>query len=163
MPTVLVDHRSPKEEPNQIWITAGRSLINCPGELTTKTADITISTLHWNSILSTQKAKYMCLDINFFFSFCGHLTDTNTCASQLDCPPHGSSSNRTSTTKFTTDIFTWKCAKHSGAFLKQVSWQISSCKRGVHPMGTMYANKHLGSGNIQYVRSCSPWWLKISV
>jgi hypothetical protein len=34
-----------------------------------RTVDITTSKLHWNSILSTQQAKYMCLDLkNFYLS-----------------------------------------------------------------------------------------------
>jgi hypothetical protein len=57
---VVVDHRPQKEIPNWIQITAGGNLINYPGELPTRTADITTSKLHWNSMLSTQKTKYMC-------------------------------------------------------------------------------------------------------
>ncbi len=35
----------------------------------TWTADIATSKLHWNSNLSTQQAKYMCLDLkNFYLS-----------------------------------------------------------------------------------------------
>jgi hypothetical protein len=60
---VVVDFRPQKEDPHRIRITAGGNLINYPGELTTQTADITTSKLHWNSLLSTQKAKYMCLDL----------------------------------------------------------------------------------------------------
>ena len=50
-------------------MVAGRNLIKgCyPGELTTRTADLTTSKLHWNSVLSTQCAKYMCLDIKLFY------------------------------------------------------------------------------------------------
>ncbi len=34
-----------------------------------RTADIATSKLHWGSILSTQQAKYMCLDLkNFYLS-----------------------------------------------------------------------------------------------
>ena len=64
---VVVDHRPQKADPNRIWITAGGNLINYPGELTTWTADITTSKLHWNSVLSTPDAKYMCLDIKKFY------------------------------------------------------------------------------------------------
>jgi hypothetical protein len=63
---VAEDHHPPKEDPNLIQITSGGNLINCPGELTTRTADITKLKLHWNSVLSMQKVKYMCLVINFF-------------------------------------------------------------------------------------------------
>jgi hypothetical protein len=48
---------------------AGSNLINYLGKLTTRMADITMSKLHWNSVLSTQKAKYMCLNLkNFYLS-----------------------------------------------------------------------------------------------
>jgi hypothetical protein len=64
---VVADFRPQKEDPHRIRITAGGNLINYPGELTTQTADITRSKLHWNSVLSTQKAKYMCLDLKKFY------------------------------------------------------------------------------------------------
>ncbi len=64
---VMVDHRPQKADPNRIRITVGGNLINYPGELTTRTADITTSKLHWNSVLSTPNAKYMCLDIKNFY------------------------------------------------------------------------------------------------
>jgi hypothetical protein len=41
----------------------GGNLINYLGELSTCTADITTSKLMWNSVLSTEGAKYMCLDL----------------------------------------------------------------------------------------------------
>jgi hypothetical protein len=46
---------------------AGRNRINYPGELLTCTANLTMSKLMWNSILSTEGAKYMCLDIKNFY------------------------------------------------------------------------------------------------
>jgi hypothetical protein len=56
---VVVNHPPQKTDPNCIRITAGGNLINYPGKLTTRTADITTSKLHWNSVLSTPGAKYM--------------------------------------------------------------------------------------------------------
>jgi hypothetical protein len=64
---VVVDHRQQKEDPNHIRITGGGNLINNPGKLTTRTADITTANLHWNSMLSTPNAKFMCLDTIFFY------------------------------------------------------------------------------------------------
>ncbi len=46
-----------KAEPHCIRITAGRNLINYPGELSTRTADITTLKLMWNSVLSTEGTK----------------------------------------------------------------------------------------------------------
>ncbi len=63
---VVVDFR-PQKDPHRIRITAGGNLINYPGELSTRTADLTTSKLMWNSILSMAGAKYMCLDIKFFY------------------------------------------------------------------------------------------------
>jgi hypothetical protein len=66
---VVVDFRPQKADPHRIRITAGVNLIHYPGELTTCTADLTTSKLMWNSVLSTEGAKYMCLDIkNFYFT-----------------------------------------------------------------------------------------------
>jgi hypothetical protein len=64
---VVVDHCPQKVDPNRIQITASGNLINYPGKLTTRTADITKAKLLWNSMLSTPRAKYMTLDINKFY------------------------------------------------------------------------------------------------
>ena len=64
---IVVDYRPQKEDPNRVRITAGGNLIIYPGELTTRTADITTSKILWNSVLSTAKAKYMCMDIKNFY------------------------------------------------------------------------------------------------
>ena len=40
---IVVDYRPYKEDPNRVRITAGENLINYPGELTTRTADLTTS------------------------------------------------------------------------------------------------------------------------
>jgi hypothetical protein len=63
----VVDHCPQKADPKRIRIIAGDNLINYPGELTTRMADITTLKLHWNSILSTSETKYMCLDIKKFY------------------------------------------------------------------------------------------------
>ena len=63
---IVVDYRPQKEDPNRVRITAGAILIVYPGELTTRTADITTSKILWNSVLITKNAKYMCLEIIFF-------------------------------------------------------------------------------------------------
>ena len=63
---IIVDYIPQKEDPNCVRITAGGNLIIYPGELTTRTADITTSKILWNSVLSTKNTKYMCLDIYYF-------------------------------------------------------------------------------------------------
>ena len=57
---VVVDHRSQKEDPNRIRITAGGNFINYPGKLTTRTTNITTAKLLWNSVISTPGARYVC-------------------------------------------------------------------------------------------------------
>ncbi len=56
-----------KFDPHRICITAGGNLINYPGELSMCTADLTTSKLMWNSVLSTEGAKCMCLVIKNFY------------------------------------------------------------------------------------------------
>ncbi len=58
----VIDHRPQKEDPNRIRITAGGNLIQCESELSVRTADINTAKLHWNSVVSTEDARYMCLD-----------------------------------------------------------------------------------------------------
>ena len=64
---VVVEFRLQKIDPHRIRITAGGNLINYPGKLTTRTANLTTSKLMWNSVLSNEGAKYMCLDIKNFY------------------------------------------------------------------------------------------------
>jgi hypothetical protein len=64
---VVVDQRPQKEDPNRVRITAGGNLIHYPGELTTRTADLSTAKILWNSVLSTPNAKFMGLDIGSFY------------------------------------------------------------------------------------------------
>jgi hypothetical protein len=64
---LVVDHRPQKEDPNRIRITAGGNLIDCDGELSVPTANIDMAKLHWNRVVSTVSAKYMCIDIKSFY------------------------------------------------------------------------------------------------
>ena len=64
---IVVDFRPQKEDPNRVRITAGGNLINYPGELTTRTADLTTAKIMWNSVVSTPGAKYACFDIKNFY------------------------------------------------------------------------------------------------
>jgi hypothetical protein len=64
---VVVDFCPQKTGPHHIQITAGGNLINYHGKLSTHTADLTTSKLMWNSVLGTEGAKYMCLDIKDFY------------------------------------------------------------------------------------------------
>ena len=64
----VVDYRPQKEDPHRIRITAGGNLIKYDGNASVRTADLDTAKLHWNSVISTPNAKYMCLDIKNFIS-----------------------------------------------------------------------------------------------
>lgn len=63
---IVVDYRPQKTDPNRVRLTAGGNLIDYPGELTTRTADLTMTKMLWNSVISTEDARYLCLDIKNF-------------------------------------------------------------------------------------------------
>jgi len=64
---IVVDYCEQKDDPNRVRITVGGNLIDYPGELTTRTADLTTTKLMWNSVISTEGARYMCADIKSFY------------------------------------------------------------------------------------------------
>ena len=65
---LVVDFRPQKDDPNRLRITSGGNLIKYPGDITTRTADMTKAKILWNSILSTECSWFMGLDIkNFYF------------------------------------------------------------------------------------------------
>ena len=43
------------------------NLIEYAGEVTTKTADLVTSKVLWNSVVSTELAKFLCIDIKNFY------------------------------------------------------------------------------------------------
>jgi hypothetical protein len=63
----VVDYRPQKKDPNRVRITVGGSLINYPGEVTMRTADMVTSKILWNSALSTRGAKYCCANVKNFY------------------------------------------------------------------------------------------------
>jgi hypothetical protein len=63
----VVDYRAQKEDPYRIWITAGGNLINYESNVSMQTADLDTAKIHWNSVVSTPLARYMCLDIKIFY------------------------------------------------------------------------------------------------
>ena len=48
-------------------MTAGGNLISYPGELTMHTANVAMAKILWNSVISTDGARYMCIDIKNFY------------------------------------------------------------------------------------------------
>lgn len=65
--SIATDYREQKDDPNRVRITAGGNLINYPGELTTRTADLQTTKIMWNSVVSTPGARYCCFDISSFY------------------------------------------------------------------------------------------------
>jgi hypothetical protein len=61
---IVVDYMPQKEEENRTRLTDGGNLIDFPGDVSTPTADITMTKMVINSTVSTPKAKCMCGDIN---------------------------------------------------------------------------------------------------
>jgi hypothetical protein len=59
----VVDYCPQKEEPQRICITAGSNLMTFNLSLSVHMADSDTAKLHWNSVISTMNANYMCLDI----------------------------------------------------------------------------------------------------
>jgi hypothetical protein len=62
----VVDIRPNKSKTHRVHLTVGGNLIQYPGDVSTRSADFTTSKCLWNSKISTEGAKYMCLDINSF-------------------------------------------------------------------------------------------------
>ena len=58
---ISVDYSPQNKDPNRVRITSGRNLINYPGEITTRAADLTSSEILWNSIISIINTKRMCV------------------------------------------------------------------------------------------------------
>lgn len=54
---IVVDYRPQKDDPNCIRITVGGNLIEYPGDLTTRTTDLTTTKLLRNSVVSTRGAN----------------------------------------------------------------------------------------------------------
>jgi hypothetical protein len=63
----VVDYRLQKDDPHRIRITAGGNLIDYDGNTSVRTADLDTAKLNWNSVISTENARYMCLDIKNFY------------------------------------------------------------------------------------------------
>jgi hypothetical protein len=65
---IVIDYRPQKADSNRVRINAGGNLIkDYPGELTTRTADLTTLKIMWNSVLSTEGACFMGVDIKSFY------------------------------------------------------------------------------------------------
>jgi hypothetical protein len=59
----VVDIRPNKSETHRVCLTVGGNIIQYPGDVSTRSADLTTSKCLWNSTISTEVDKYMCLDV----------------------------------------------------------------------------------------------------
>jgi hypothetical protein len=64
---IVVDYPPQKANPNWIRIAVDGNLITYRGNTYKRTADLTTSKLLWNSVLSTNGALDMCININNFY------------------------------------------------------------------------------------------------
>ena len=64
---IVVDYRPQKQEPHRTRLTVGGNLINYPDSVATKTAEVNTAKLLFNSVISTPKAKFACVDIGNFY------------------------------------------------------------------------------------------------
>jgi hypothetical protein len=64
---IVVDIRPQKAEKECTQFTAGGNLIDYPWEVTTPTADLTMSKLLFNSVVSTPGATFLMMDIQHFY------------------------------------------------------------------------------------------------
>jgi hypothetical protein len=62
----VVNIRPKKSEVHRFRLTVGGNLIKYQGDVSTRSADLTTSKCLWNSTISTDGAKYMCLDVKNF-------------------------------------------------------------------------------------------------
>jgi hypothetical protein len=63
----VVDIRPNKPEIHRVRLTVGGNLIQYQGDVSTRSADLTTSKCLWNSTISTDGAKFMCLDVKNFY------------------------------------------------------------------------------------------------
>jgi hypothetical protein len=63
----VVDIRPNKSETHRVRLAVGGNLIQYPGDVSTCSADLTMSKCLWNSTISTEGAKYMCFDVKHFY------------------------------------------------------------------------------------------------
>ena len=59
----MVDYCSQIDEPNRTQWTFGGNLIEYPGDVISPTSGTTIDKIACNSVVSTPKANYMCIDM----------------------------------------------------------------------------------------------------
>jgi hypothetical protein len=125
---VVVDFRPQKADPNRVRITAGGNLIAYPDEVTTRTADLTCSKILWNSVLSTENAKYAVLDIANFYL--GTPLDRHEYMKMpLKSSPHTSKSSTILMKRRTTGMYGLKFVERFTDYRKLESFRTNSSEK----------------------------------
>jgi hypothetical protein len=104
----VVDIRPHKSETHRFRLTVGGTLIEYPGDVSTRSTDLTTSKCLWNSTISTDGAKNMCLEVKIF-SWAPQWTRLNTCASPSNSSLNKSLQNITYSPWCCMDTFILKC------------------------------------------------------
>jgi hypothetical protein len=63
----VVEIRTNKDETHCLHLTVDGNLIQYPGDVSTRSAELTTSKGLWNSTIYTKGVKYMCLDVKNFY------------------------------------------------------------------------------------------------
>jgi hypothetical protein len=63
----VVEIRLNKYETHCFRLTVGGNLIQYPGDVPTRSEDLTTSKYLWNSTIPTEGSRYMCLDVKHFY------------------------------------------------------------------------------------------------
>jgi hypothetical protein len=158
---VVVDHRPQKADPNRIQITAGGNLINYPGELTTRMANITMAKILWNSVLSTPRAKYMTLDIKNFYLSTVLNQFKYMCIPFALFPPWIVKQYALKDKVLNRHIYL-EMQRATWGFPRPASWPTSSSKNALPPTDILNASKRPAYGSMRHAPSPSHLLLTIS-
>jgi hypothetical protein len=102
--------RPQKKETHHTRLTVGGNLINYPYDVSTPTADITTAKIIFNSVVSTPNAKFIGLDIKYFY-LNTKMERYEYMRLPIDIIPKEIIDQYTSSHSFTTGTFTARSAK----------------------------------------------------
>ena len=60
---IVAEYRPQKADPYRVRVTVSGNLLNVPGDLSTYTAEMKTSKLLFNSVISTDEARFACIGI----------------------------------------------------------------------------------------------------
>ena len=66
-PKFVCELKPNKTEVHRTRLTVGGDKVHYPGDVGTPTADFTLVKMHVNSVIATQQARYMTLDLKNFY------------------------------------------------------------------------------------------------